>query len=100
MGREDIRENGAVRSYTAHVAALNVDELLAAIRQLPLDERRRLIQRATDDVAQDTPKPGAVKTSGAPSLLGLMSDDPDMVDEVCRIAYEARGAARMRPIDE
>jgi hypothetical protein len=30
----------------------------------------------------------------APSLLGLMEDEPDLVDEVCALAYELRGGAR------
>ena len=37
-----------------------VDEILATIRRLPLPERRRLIERATLEVAEDTPKPAAV----------------------------------------
>jgi len=37
-----------------------VDEILATIRQLPLAERRRLIERASRDAAEDTPKPPPV----------------------------------------
>lgn len=37
-----------------------LDEILATIRRLPLPERLRLIERATLEVAQDTPKPAAV----------------------------------------
>jgi hypothetical protein len=29
-----------------------------------------------------------------------MADDPDLVDRVCAIAYEARSAARMRSVDD
>jgi hypothetical protein len=37
-----------------------LDEILATIRRLPLTERLRLIERATLEVAEDTPKPSAV----------------------------------------
>jgi hypothetical protein len=74
--------------------------MLAAIRRLPLDERLRLIDQASHEAAEDTPKPAAVSASPAPSLLGLMADDPDLVDRMCAIAYEAGKAARMRAVDE
>jgi len=37
-----------------------LDEILATIRRLPLPERLRLIERATLEVAEDTPQPAAV----------------------------------------
>lgn len=37
-----------------------LDEILATIRRLPLPERLRLIERATLERADDTPKPVAV----------------------------------------
>lgn len=74
-----------------------MDELLAAIRRLPLDERLELIERAGHEAAADTPQP-PVATRG-PALLGLMGDEPDLVDRVCASAYEVRQGARMRGID-
>ena len=47
-----------------------MDELLAAIRQLPLDKRLELIERAGHEAAADTPQPPAV--ARGPSLLGVM----------------------------
>jgi hypothetical protein len=32
------------------------------------------------------------------SLLGLMADDPDLIDRACALAYEARDRARKRTI--
>lgn len=84
----------------AEMATPSIDELLATIRRLPLDERRRLIERAVRETDEDTPKPPAVGQSSAPSLLGLMADEPDVVDQVCTLAYEARNDARMRSFDE
>jgi hypothetical protein len=37
------------------MAAPTFDELLAAIRRLPLDERLHLIERAAHEAAEDTP---------------------------------------------
>jgi len=76
-----------------------MDELLAVIRRLPFDERLRLIERAAHDAAEDTPRPGAVQ-SAAPSLLGLMADEPELVDRMCSAAYDARDTARMRTVDD
>ena len=119
-----------------------IDEILATIRRLPLQERLRLIERAANEAAEDTPKPAAVaapepklsvnevlaarltpppgvgpvtlqdmdraiaegasdgKRASTASLLGLMNDDPDLVDQVCSIAYEARRTAHLRAVDE
>jgi hypothetical protein len=74
-----------------------MDELLAAIRQLPLDKRLELIERAGHEAAADTPQPPVA--TRVPALLGLLGDDPDLVDRVCASAYEARQGARMRGID-
>jgi hypothetical protein len=78
------------------VVSPSTDEILAAIRRLPLDERRRLIERAVHDADEDTPKPPPVGAEPAPSLLGLMADDPELVDEMCSLVYQARTTARMR----
>jgi hypothetical protein len=34
------------------------------------------------------------------SMLGLFADEPELVDEVCRRAYEDRATAQPRQIDE
>ena len=36
----------------------------------------------------------------AASLLRLMADEPDLVDQVCALAYEARRAAHLHAVDE
>lgn len=82
------------------MASPSTDELLAAIRRLPLDERRRLIELAVHEVDEDTPKPPPVGPSATPSLLGLMADAPELVDQMCSLVYQARTTARMRTIDE
>jgi hypothetical protein len=77
----------------------SIDEILATIRRLPLTERLALIERAAREAAEDTPKPGAV-AAAQPSLIGLMADEPELVDQMCAMVYQARSTARMRTIDE
>jgi hypothetical protein len=84
------------------VAINPIDELVAAIRRLPVEARLRLIERVAHDVAEDTPKPPAVAAERAagPSLLGLFADEPDLVDRICALAYEDRAKAEPRAVDE
>jgi len=113
-----------------------IDEILATIRRLPLQDRLRLIERAANEAAEDTPRPAGVAPSklsvddllaarltpaagvgpvsvesmdhaiakgalgSGASLLGLMGDEPDLVDEVCSLAYEARRTAHLRAVDD
>ena len=113
-----------------------IDEILATIRRLPLQDRLRLLEQAANEAAEDTPKPAGVperartlsvdellaarlapppgvgpvsledmdraiaEGASGTSLLGLMDDDPDLVDQVCSIAYEARRTAHLRAVDE
>jgi len=119
-----------------------IDEILATIRRLPLQERLRLIEQAANEAAEDTPKPAVVaerartlsvdellaarltpppgvgpvslqdmdraiaegasgsRNASAASLLGLMADEPALVDQVCSLAYEARRTAHLRAVDE
>lgn len=78
------------------MASLTSNELLAAIRRLPLDERAQILEQATRDVAEDTPLRPIAVAGGSQSLLALFSDEPDLADAVCAFAYESRGAAHMR----
>jgi hypothetical protein len=82
------------------MATPTMHELLAAIRSLPLNERLKLIEKATQEASEDTPTPAPVAITAPPSLLGLMADEPELIDRMCELAYEARNAARMRIIDE
>lgn len=78
------------------MASLTSNELLAAIRRLPIEERARIIAQATRDIEDDTPSPPVVAADANLSLLGLFSDEPDLADAVRDFAYESRKAARMR----
>ena len=91
------RDKSRVGAILRVMAAQNLDELLAAIRQLPLDERRSLIEQAAREADADTPTPPQTAESAA--LIGLMMDEPEVVDEMCALVYGARKTARMRILD-
>jgi hypothetical protein len=40
------------------------------------------------------------ENASAASLLGLMVDEPDLVDQVCSLAYDARLDGSLRDVDE
>lgn len=65
-----------------------MDELLAAIRRLPLAKRLELIERAGHEAAADSPTPPSV-TAG-PTLLGSMGDEPELIDHVCATQWRRR----------
>ena len=78
-----------------------LDEILSEIRALPLGDQLRVMERVAHEVTDVTPNAPAVSHGRtAPSLLGLMEDEPDLVDEVCALAYERRAEADARETDD
>lgn len=75
----------------------NVEQIFQAIRRLPVPDRLRLVERVVHDLA-DASSTQAERRLGeeAPSLLGLFADEPDLVDDVCRMAMEARKRDKLR----
>jgi hypothetical protein len=69
----------------------DTEQIFQAIRTLPVRERLRIIERVAHDIA-DPPvaEPAPPPVAEASSLLGLFADEPELVDEVCRMAMEAR----------
>jgi len=90
------------------VTESQIDQLVAAVRALPSAERLRVAERlieglSVDDrlrVLQQARTANSSTSVGAPSMLGLFADEPDLVDEVCRQAYADRATAQPRSIDE
>lgn len=69
----------------------DTEQIFQAIRVLPVRERLRIVERVVHDIA-DAPaaEPAPSPPAEAPSLLGLFADEPELIDEVCRTAMEAR----------
>ena len=80
------------------MAANDIDRLYAAILALPVPERQRLVERVVQD-ASGVRGPGE-KPAKQPTLLGLMADEPDLVDQAWNCIREARTSARLRSMDE
>jgi hypothetical protein len=62
-------------------------EILEAIRALPREARVRLVSRALADVASEP-------TGDPRALIGMMADEPDVMDRVCELAMQLRGLGR------
>ncbi len=96
-----LADNGTASGNMSVVTAKTLDEILSEIRALPVAERLRVIERIAHEVAEVTPDAPAVSNGVAvPSLLGLMEDEPELVDDVCALAYELRAEAHARVTDE
>jgi hypothetical protein len=58
---------------------------------LPVQDRLRLVERVVHDLADaSTAEPTPPLAAPASSLLGLFADEPELVDDVCRMAMDAR----------
>jgi hypothetical protein len=73
---------------------LNVEELYEAIRHLTPSERLRLVERVVHDVAESDGVHAEPR-----SIIGMMADEPDVMDEACKLAMAARAKSRMRLTD-
>lgn len=80
--------------------APTAEELLAAIRRLPLEQRRQVLEQAAQEFQADTPSQPEVRAGATASFLGLFSEEPELADQICDLAYQARSAARMRAAHE
>jgi hypothetical protein len=68
--------------------------ILEAIRALPRKERVRLVEQLRRDLEND------VRPAGDPrAIMGMMADEPELMDRVCELAMQARNQSRMRPVD-
>lgn len=73
---------------------MSIDELYAAICDLPPQDRLRLVERVVHGVIE-----GGTSQVPSSSLIGMMADEPDLMDEVCGLAMAAREQSRMRQTD-
>jgi hypothetical protein len=79
----------------------DVEQIFQAIQGLPVPDRRRLIERVArglDDAKKDGQR--SPPTEGdEPDLLGLLADDPELADEIYKIATVERARETMRDWD-
>ena len=75
---------------------MTFQQLYEAISSLPVDERRRLVERVAHDVAESSKETDRDAIEKGSPLDGLFSDVPELVDEVCAAAYQDRATRRLR----
>lgn len=71
----------------------SINQIYNSVRSLPVADRLRLVERVVHDVVEAS---GSVGRQGGERLLGLFADDPALVDEVCRQAFEDRTHRTLR----
>ncbi len=69
--------------------------ILEAIRALPRAERLRLVEKVIHELAED----GAEPAGDPRAIIGMMADEPEVMDQVCEAAMQARGKSHMRTVD-
>jgi hypothetical protein len=74
----------------------SIDQIYGAVRSLPVTDRLRLVERVVHDVIATPREPAGA--DGDP-LIGLFAQEPDLIDEVCRIALEDRMSRPLRTSD-
>ena len=77
----------------------NIEEIYSAVRSLPMPDRLRLVERVVHDVVEASKREPASVSEGGSSMIGLFADEPDLIDEVCRMAMDDRTRRRLRASD-
>jgi hypothetical protein len=78
----------------------SAEQVFQIIQSLPPAERRHLIERLAGELAKATPAEARKPKAEPPGseLVGFLADDPDLADELCRIAtIEREEADEARP---
>jgi len=73
---------------------MNVEQLYEEITHLTPADRQRLVARVVRDESE-----GATTRPDPSSIIGMMADEPDVMDEACKLVMTAREKSRMRPAD-
>lgn len=64
----------------------DLEAIHEAIRAVPHEDRVRLVERAKAELLDD-----GREASGDPSaIIGMMADEPEVMDRVCELAMRAR----------
>lgn len=74
---------------------MNAEQIFQAIQGLPLAERRGLLDRLSRD-ASASRQPPAEEADEALDLIGFLANDPELADEIEKIATVERAGEDMR----
>ncbi len=76
-----------------------IEKIYSVARSLPLPDRLRLAERLVHDAVEASGKEPAPVAEGGDSMIGLFAEEPDLIDEVCRMAMEDRATRPLRASD-
>jgi hypothetical protein len=76
---------------------MNADQIFQAIQGLSLSERRKLLDRLNRD--SSTAPAAPTEQDEDLDLIGFLADDPDLADEIEKIATVERAGQDMRSWD-
>jgi len=74
---------------------MNAEQIFQAIQSLPLSERQGLVDRLNRDTSTAREAPAA-KEEDDLDLIGFLADDPELADEIEKIATVERAGEDMR----
>ncbi len=77
---------------------MDVDHLVQEIRQLPIRDRLRVVERIVHDLADASPAEGAPADPFMP--IGLFADDPAGVDDMMKTVEDMRRGSRLRDVGD
>ena len=79
---------------------MNAEQIFQAIQSLPLSERRGLVERLTRSAqeAATAREPSPTDEQGL-DLVGFLADDPELADEIYKIATVEREGEDSREWD-
>ena len=66
------------------MSTAQAQQLLDAIGELPRGERLRLVERVVHELAEED------RGRAPATIVGLFADQPDLIEEVCEAAMQAR----------
>lgn len=78
----------------------DTEQIIQAIRSLPTDERRRLIERIARELEEAPSEPIGKAPPGEDPFLGMLANEPDLADEIHEIATRERHEGREAFDDE
>lgn len=74
---------------------MDTEQLFQEIQKLPTDARRTLIERIVRELGATLSESVRRARQADDPFLGLLADEPELADEIHRIAIEARHEGRV-----
>jgi hypothetical protein len=81
-------------------AIMDTEQIFQAIRGLPVDERRRLVERITLELEEVRSEPTRKLPPPEDPFFGMLTDEPELADEILEIATRERHEGRDACDDE